>query len=129
MPEPTYFDPQTGERISELQYRERYGLAAFLPIRHTGHGLAADAPGLPPFGPRCPDCGLAVTTEGALCTLCGAKRAARPVPVFAMVLDPQPEPAYVREAREAAQRSVIAVDDEHYAAGDVLGGSSAGDAQ
>jgi hypothetical protein len=125
--EARYHDPRTGERITEETYKQRYGLAAFLSVRHLAHGVAAEVPGLPPYGARCPDCGTSVATEGELCALCGEKRAAKAVPQFVRVLAPQPEPAYVKTAREAAIASRIAVDDEAHAAGDVLGGATSGD--
>lgn len=126
--ETTYFDPQTGERISEETYKQRYGLAAFLGVRFTPHGIAADAPGLPPFGPRCPDCGASVSRDGELCAQDAMKREAKAVPVFVRELAPQPEPAYVKAQREAETR-VTGEESDSYPPGTVLGGASSGDAQ
>lgn len=91
-----YFDPRTGEKITEQQWIERYSVTAFAYVaRAPKPDLSKpDMPGLVGFSAVCKGCGTAVSKPGDLCDMCKDKpHLQSPM----MVVGKQPRPAYERE--------------------------------
>lgn len=89
----TYADPRTGEKLTEAQWIERYGVTAFAyVVRPTTPDLSKpDMPGLVAYDATCKGCGTAVEHKGDICDMCKDKpHLQSPM----MVVGAQPRPPY-----------------------------------
>jgi hypothetical protein len=95
-----YFDPRTGEQITESQFIQRYTVNAFLWVEHPPEAAQTNSlPGITKFGPTCPGCGTGVAREvspgvGEPCAFCAEKPQFQQARAPMLQLGAQPKPAY-----------------------------------